>query len=349
MAVALLLAAGSGERLGLQRAKAFVVVAGRPMVDWSVTALEEVAQVERIVVALPPGESAPAGTIGVRGGATRSASVRAALAAAGDGDPVIVHDAARPLATPDLFRRGLDEVGAEGCDGAIVAAPVADTIKRADADGRVVETLDRSALWAVQTPQVFCRRALESALDVDEQTLAAATDDAWLVERAGGRVRVVPGSAENLKVTTAAELHVAGLVLRQRQHLAVVTEIIAAVNAGRMEDPFVHYHDDVVWDISSFQVMPGEFDDVYRGHEGLRAYWRSWLSVWETVHFETEDLLPVGDHVVQFQRQRVRGRESGVELEVPAYAQVWTFRGDKVAAMRFFGDRDEAVRFAQAN
>lgn len=190
------------------------MLAGRPMVQWSVDALREVASVERIVVALPEGESAPEGTTGVPGGSVRSASVRAALAVAGPGDPVIVHDAARPLVTPGEVEGTLAGLG--DADGAIAAAPVADTIKEADADGTVRATLDRSRLWAVQTPQTFRRAALERALDVDDDTLAAATDDAWLVERAGGTVRVVWASPDNLKVTTAVDLQRAELALRDR-------------------------------------------------------------------------------------------------------------------------------------
>jgi 2-C-methyl-D-erythritol 4-phosphate cytidylyltransferase len=214
VAVALIVAAGSGERLGAPRPKAFVTLAGKPMVQWSVEALRAVPSVERIVVALPEGETAPEGTIGVPGGAVRSASVRAALEAAGPGDPVIVHDAARPLVTAVAVEGTLAAL--DGADAAIAAAPVADTIKEADADGTVRATLDRSRLWAVQTPQTFRRDALERALDVDDDTLAAATDDAWLVERAGGTVRVVSAPPENLKITTAADLHRAELLLRDR-------------------------------------------------------------------------------------------------------------------------------------
>jgi 2-C-methyl-D-erythritol 4-phosphate cytidylyltransferase len=214
VAVALIVAAGSGERLGASRPKAFVTLAGRPMVQWSVDALRAVPAVDRIVVALPEGETAPEGTTGVPGGSVRSASVRAALAAAGPGDPVIVHDAARPLVTPETIEGTLAALG--DADAAIAAAPVADTIKEADADGTVRATLDRSGLWAVQTPQTFRRAALERALAVDDDTLAAATDDAWLVERTGGTVRVVAGSPENLKVTTVADLQRAELVLRDR-------------------------------------------------------------------------------------------------------------------------------------
>jgi 2-C-methyl-D-erythritol 4-phosphate cytidylyltransferase len=218
MAVALLVAAGRGERLGADGPKAFVMLAGRPLIEWSLAALRAVEAVERIVVALPPGVEAPAGTLGVAGGDERSHSVRAALAAAGDpGDEaVIVHDAARPLATPALFARALDALAAGGCDAVVAAARVTDTIKRAGADGRVAETLDRSVLWAVQTPQVFRRAALAAALAVPDDVLAAATDDAWLVERAGGRVHVVESPAENLKVTTPVDLRLAELLLRDR-------------------------------------------------------------------------------------------------------------------------------------
>jgi 2-C-methyl-D-erythritol 4-phosphate cytidylyltransferase len=212
MAVALLVAAGSGERLGAGRPKAFVVLAGRPMLEWSLDALRG-AGIEQIVVALPEGEAAPNGCVGVRGGATRSASVRAALAAAPPGD-VVVHDAARPLVEPEQFTAVLAALAS--ADGAIAAAPVPDTIKEAGPDGRVVATLDRSRLWAVQTPQAFRRAALERALAAGEDVLARATDDAWLVERAGGTVRVVESTPANFKVTTAHDLRVAELLLADR-------------------------------------------------------------------------------------------------------------------------------------
>ncbi|TMK39455.1 MAG: 2-C-methyl-D-erythritol 4-phosphate cytidylyltransferase [Actinobacteria bacterium] len=205
MAVALVVAAGRGKRLGGDRPKALLTLAGRPMVDWSVRALSESPAIERIVVALPPGAEAPAGATGVAGGPSRSASVRAALGAVGPGDPVLVHDAARPLLTAELVARVLEGLS-DGADGAIAAAPVTDTIKQVDAEGRVTGTLERERLWAVQTPQAFRRHALERALDVDPRTLAAATDDAWLVERSGGVVRVVPAPPGNLKVTELDDL-----------------------------------------------------------------------------------------------------------------------------------------------
>lgn len=213
----MIVAAGRGERLGARRPKAFVALAGRPLVHWSVAALGEVAAIERIVVVLPPGEAPPPGTVGVPGGATRSHSVRAGLAAAEPGDPILVHDAARPLVTPALIEATLAALGESGADAVVAAAPVRDTIKEAGADGAVLATLDRARLWAVQTPQVFRRAALERALDAPDDVLASATDDAWLVERTGGCVHVVPAPADNLKVTTALDLRVAELALGARQ------------------------------------------------------------------------------------------------------------------------------------
>jgi 2-C-methyl-D-erythritol 4-phosphate cytidylyltransferase len=223
MAVALIVAAGRGERLGSGRPKALVSLAGRPMLEWSVDALRGVGAVRRIVVALPDGElaAAPDGTVAVAGGPARSQSVREALRAAGDGDPVIVHDAARPLADSALFERALGELESSGADAVIAAVPVADTIKQVAADGRTVTaTLDRARLWAVQTPQVFRRAALERALaGASDELLAAATDDAWLIEQAGGTVRVLDTAGENLKVTTPADLAIAERFLAARARL----------------------------------------------------------------------------------------------------------------------------------
>jgi 2-C-methyl-D-erythritol 4-phosphate cytidylyltransferase len=235
MGVALIVAAGSGERLGASRPKAFVELAGRPLLAWSIDALAQVPAIERIVLALPPGEQPPSGVgagvelIAVEGGATRSQSVRLALAAAGappdtgateetgGTDFVLVHDAARPLVTAALIGRVIEALADDPrVDAAIAAMPVTDTIKRVDRELAVRETLDRGELWAVQTPQVFRRAALERALDVPVEELARATDDAWLVERAGGRVIVVAVAEENLKITRPLDLRVAELVLHAR-------------------------------------------------------------------------------------------------------------------------------------
>jgi 2-C-methyl-D-erythritol 4-phosphate cytidylyltransferase len=186
------------------------------MLEWSVAALRAVQPpIERIVVALPEDQldAAPSGTVAVAGGAVRSASVRAALEASGRGDPVIVHDAARPLAGPRLFERALHEIEATGAEAVVAAAPVPDTIKETK-DGVVTRTLDRSALWAIQTPQVFRRAALERALS-DEALLARATDDAWLIEQQGGTVHVVSAGQPNFKVTTPDDLRLAELLLAE--------------------------------------------------------------------------------------------------------------------------------------
>jgi 2-C-methyl-D-erythritol 4-phosphate cytidylyltransferase len=218
--VALVVAAGRGERLGSGGPKALVSLGGRPMLEWSVAALQSVPGIDEIVVALPPDELdvAPRGVTAVPGGEARSQSVREALRASGGGDPVIVHDAARPLARGELFIRAVDELERSGADAVVAAAPVSDTIKEVDADGHTVRrTLDRSRLWAVQTPQVFRRVALHRALtDASDELLATATDDAWLIERAGGSVRVIDAGPLNIKVTTATDLRLAELLLSER-------------------------------------------------------------------------------------------------------------------------------------
>jgi 2-C-methyl-D-erythritol 4-phosphate cytidylyltransferase len=147
--------------------------------------------------------------------------VAAALGAAGAGDPVIVHDAARPLARPELFEAALLELETSGADAVVAAAPVTDTIKQVEHGAlRVERTLERSRLWSVQTPQVFRRRVLEDqVLGALADRLARATDDASLIEQAGGSVMVLPAPPDNLKITTPHDLHVAELLLERRRTL----------------------------------------------------------------------------------------------------------------------------------
>jgi len=223
MTVALIVAAGSGERLAAGRPKALVELAGRPLLQWSIDALSRVPAVDAIVVALPPETSAPPGVIGVSGGRVRSESVRRALAAAPQADTVLVHDAARPLLTPELAEDVLAALaGDPQAAAAIAAVPVTDTVKQVEPGSDVVShTLDRRALWAVQTPQAFRRELLQQALEVEQEVLEAATDDAWLIERSGGRVLVVPASEQNIKVTTAQDLELAELLLAARASRAV--------------------------------------------------------------------------------------------------------------------------------
>lgn len=201
-------AGGSGERLGADRPKAFVVCAGRPLLEWSLEVLRDVC--DRVVVAAPEGYDD--GPDRVRGGDSRSASVRNALAAAPEASVAVVHDAARPLVTRELVERCIAALE-PGVDGAIAAAPMTDTVKEAGPDGRVLRTLDRSGLWAIQTPQVFRADVLRRALERDAAALAAATDDAALVEEMGGTVRVVEAPPENIKVTRAADLRIVEALL----------------------------------------------------------------------------------------------------------------------------------------
>ena len=165
---------------------------------------------DRVVVAVPPGHEDPPDF--VTGGPSRSASVRNALEAAPEAKVAVVHDAARPLLTRELVERCLAALE-PGVDGAIAAAPMTDTVKEAGDDGRVVRTLDRSSLWAIQTPQVFRAHVLRDALQRDTAALAAATDDAVLVEEAGGVVRVVEAPRENIKVTHDTDLRIAEALL----------------------------------------------------------------------------------------------------------------------------------------
>ena len=210
-------AAGSGQRLGAGGPKALVEVAGRSLLDWSLEAFRGASTVAEIVVAAPPGEEdavAERGVVAVTGGEHRSESVAKALELCG-GEIVVVHDAARPLVTPGLIDAVVEELAeADDAAGVIAATPVIDTVKQAR-EGLVEKTLDRSGLWAVQTPQAFRAEALRVALSEPDR-LPDATDDAMLVERRGGRIRIHSTSPENIKVTTPFDLGVAEMLLRER-------------------------------------------------------------------------------------------------------------------------------------
>ena len=202
-------AAGSGVRFGAP--KQFEPLGGRPMVQWAVDAARSVA--DGVVLVLPAGNGGgPGAQLGsplgadvvVAGGDTRAASVRAGLAAVPAATEIIVvHDGARPLASPALFRTVVDAV-AGGADAAVPGLAVSDTLKRVAGDA-VAATVGREGLVAVQTPQAFRAAVLRRAHDGASE----ATDDAALVESLGATVRVVPGDPRNIKVTTAADLQVA--------------------------------------------------------------------------------------------------------------------------------------------
>ena len=225
MATALLAAAGTGERLGVGVPKALVELAGRPMAAWSLLALEAAASIDRVVIAAPAGLDADLEALArdvapglaariVPGGASRSESVSRALGEAAGASLVLVHDAARPVVTDELIDRCVSQLEHWGCDGVVAAARAVDTIKESDSGGRVIATLERSRLWAVQTPQVFRLESLEQALAGGD--LSRAYDDAQLVEAAGGDVRIVEAPRQNLKVTTPHDLRVAAWLLEER-------------------------------------------------------------------------------------------------------------------------------------
>jgi 2-C-methyl-D-erythritol 4-phosphate cytidylyltransferase len=220
---AVLAAAGSGERLGGDRPKAFAKLGGRVLLAEPLERLERSEWVDAVVIVAPAGWEEPsillaeelsAGKVSacVPGGATRVESVRAGVSEVPEEAAVIlVHDAARPFLTEDVIERVLTVLG-EGWEGAVPGLRVADTIKRTGADGAVVETLDRDGLVAVQTPQAFVASALRRAIECSTQDV---TDCSALVEASGGRVRVVEGDHRLVKVTTSADLELVERLLAE--------------------------------------------------------------------------------------------------------------------------------------
>ncbi len=214
---AILAAAGRGDRLGLNRPKAFAPLNDRPLIAESLERLDGSEWIEGIVVAAPPeweepcilvAEEVAAGKVAmtVTGGESRSESVRNALSEVPEETAVVlVHDAARPLVTDEVIERVVTALG-DGWDGVIPALPIADTVKRVEGEA-VAETLDRSALVGAQTPQAFVASVLRDAFTPLQQSVAKS-DCASIVEARGGRVRVVDGDPRLLKVTSPADLKV---------------------------------------------------------------------------------------------------------------------------------------------
>jgi 2-C-methyl-D-erythritol 4-phosphate cytidylyltransferase len=215
---AIIVAAGSGSRLGAGQPKAFVSLGGRTLLARSLATVAALRELFEVVITVPPGmetearaEARRAGmTIPVKitaGGIERQDSVRIALSlTSAESDLVVIHDAARPFASPALFERCIE--AAARCGGAIAAIPVADTLKRVEKN-MIEATLPRAGLYQAQTPQAFRRRLL---IDAHERARAAgitATDDADLVERLGQRVEIVEAAALNLKITTRSDLQIA--------------------------------------------------------------------------------------------------------------------------------------------
>lgn len=202
---AILVAAGSGQRLGADVPKAFVRVGGRTLLEHAVARFVDHPEVRDVVVVVPGGHTGGYALISaVIGGTTRQESVEAGLAAvAADVELVLVHDVARPFVPADVISAVIATLGA-GADAVIPVLPVSDTIRRVDADGTLRGVVDRSTLVAVQTPQGFRVDVLRRAHEQGRDT--AVTDDAALVEAVGGQVVAVPGADASFKITTPADL-----------------------------------------------------------------------------------------------------------------------------------------------
>lgn len=217
-ASAIIVAAGSGIRLGMDVPKAFVPLDGRALLHYSLRVLRAVDEIAEAVVTVPAGMEPTARTeakaVGLEipikvtaGGAERQDSVRIALAlTSAEAEVVVVHDAARPFALPALFASCIDTALKFGA--AIAAVPVADTLKRAE-NHRIIGTVPRAGLWQAQTPQAFRRSILVAAHERAQRERWTTTDDADLAERCGGHVEVVEASAANLKITTRDDLEIA--------------------------------------------------------------------------------------------------------------------------------------------
>lgn len=221
VATAVVVAAGSGQRLGLGVAKGLVRLGGEPLVVHAVRAAESAELVDEVVVVAGAAQCAEVEDVladagltvhaVVAGGETRRVSVGRGLAAVSSGTGLIaVHDAARPLASPALIDRTVSALGPPW-DAVAPGLPLVDTLKLVDPDGRVVRTVDRRALWTVQTPQVFARATLERVHA--RMDTATVTDDLGLVEVAGGRVRVVEGERRAFKITYPEDLALAEALL----------------------------------------------------------------------------------------------------------------------------------------
>ncbi|MCL4078508.1 2-C-methyl-D-erythritol 4-phosphate cytidylyltransferase [Coriobacteriia bacterium Es71-Z0120] len=222
---AIVAAAGSGERFGRAGGKQLAPLAGATVLEHAVRPLAACRRIEAVVVVANPADVDTVAALLARepkvvrvvaGGATRQESVMRGLDALPAGvDVVVVHDGARPLLAADTVDAVLDALD-EGSDAVIVGHPSYDTVKSVGPDGIVERTEDRERLWLVQTPQVFRAQTLRTALEGAARTGVTGTDDAALVEASGGRVRVVRGSRDNVKVTVPEDLVLAEAVLRAR-------------------------------------------------------------------------------------------------------------------------------------
>ncbi len=227
---AVIVAGGVGERFGNPGGKQLVDVCGRPLMSWSIRAFDRAESIEHIVVVCPaerrvayvaaaiePFEWATSITF-ADAGETRQASTRSGVMAAPEGcDFVAIHDSARPLITPAAIDAAVAALAADPeLAGTVCGQPAIDTLKLVDAQGVIASTPDRSKFWTVQTPQVFDRATMLAAYDAADAEGFCGTDDASLVERAGGRVLCVPTARDNLKVTVPEDLLLVTALMQAR-------------------------------------------------------------------------------------------------------------------------------------
>lgn len=228
--VAIIVAGGDGVRAGLEGGKQLAVVAGRPVVGHTIAAFEACEAIDSIVVVVHPLRvteyAAAVDRLGaekveaiVAGGDTRQDSVSSGLSASPDtADIIVVHDGARPLVTPELIELAVSSLFDDtSTDGVVVGHPSYDTVKSSDDEGFVVRTEDRERLWLAQTPQVFRATALRAAYALASSDGFCGTDDASVVEHAGGRIRLLLGPRDNMKVTVPEDLVVVERLLLERR------------------------------------------------------------------------------------------------------------------------------------
>jgi 2-C-methyl-D-erythritol 4-phosphate cytidylyltransferase len=221
---AIIVAAGKGERMGVSLPKAFLSLAGMPLLIYALRNVGRSSIITKLVLVIASEREAlcrellatygPFGTsvILVHGGPERQDSVRLGLAALDpECDIVVIHDAARPFVSAALIHRSVTVAAEVG--GALVAVPVRDTVKRVTEEGTVVETVPRHDLWLAQTPQTFRVPLIRDAHAYALREGVHVTDDVTLVEQMGGKVQVVPGSIDNFKITTPEDLQLAEAIL----------------------------------------------------------------------------------------------------------------------------------------
>jgi len=227
--IAIVPAAGTGERMGITRKKPYLLLNKRPLLYYTLTALDSITSIAQIIVAVAPGDERfcqqqvlekfhfNKSIQLIPGGSSRQESVRRLLERVpDDAQLVLIHDGARPLITPELLEQAIAETRV--WKATVLAVPVKDTIKSANDTLQIEKTISREQLWAIQTPQTFERSVIQEAHQRASQEGFIGTDDAALVERMGVRVKIVMGSYDNIKITTPEDLIVAEALLKSRKN-----------------------------------------------------------------------------------------------------------------------------------